>query len=308
MRTTFPARRLLAGLASMIAVTLAGFLTANAIIPTWGATPEEQRASLPGDEAFPTPVLQWRHAATIAAAPEAVWPWLVQMGDTRAGYYSYRYIEKAATLAGGQQPDGYYRNTNTVHPEWQTPSIGQGMILDTLILRDYQPGRYLVAGPAAGESGGLLWTWAIAPGGAGKTRLQVHMAIQMPGMQKNRAVETLLNLMTFMMEKKMITGIQLRAEGGSEADWVQIAEAALWLAVLILGGMAARQYLRASDWRQPLAIGVASIGGLFIFTYVQPALWLRAGLAIALSGALAWQMRRSAALRNAGAYPSFSEK
>jgi hypothetical protein len=33
------------------------------------------------------------HAVTIAAPPESVWPWLVQMGSGRGGWYSYDWID-----------------------------------------------------------------------------------------------------------------------------------------------------------------------------------------------------------------------
>ncbi|MDR1633663.1 MAG: hypothetical protein LBS27_01795 [Bifidobacteriaceae bacterium] len=55
----------------------------------WGATPHERSAPLPGDELVPSPVFHSTRAITIQAPPESVWPWLVQMGTGRAGWYSY---------------------------------------------------------------------------------------------------------------------------------------------------------------------------------------------------------------------------
>ena len=59
----------------------------------WGATEEEVTAALPGDELTPPPVDQCTRAITIAAPPEEVWPWLVQMGADRGGFYSYAWME-----------------------------------------------------------------------------------------------------------------------------------------------------------------------------------------------------------------------
>ena len=53
---------------------------------SWKATEEEQAMPLPGDDLVPSPVVQTTHAVTINAAPQQVWPWLVQTGQGRAGF------------------------------------------------------------------------------------------------------------------------------------------------------------------------------------------------------------------------------
>jgi hypothetical protein len=55
----------------------------------WGATPEEQAAPLPGDSLIEDPKFRSTRAITIDAPPEAIWPWLVQMGMGRAGWYTF---------------------------------------------------------------------------------------------------------------------------------------------------------------------------------------------------------------------------
>ena len=64
----------------------------------WGATDSETREMLPGDETVPQPVVQTTHAVTIHAPTAAVWPWLIQMGYGRAGWYTnvwwYRLIDR----------------------------------------------------------------------------------------------------------------------------------------------------------------------------------------------------------------------
>jgi hypothetical protein len=61
---------------------------------TYGSTPEERRKPLPGDDIVPNPEVVTNHATTIDAPPEAVWPWLVQMGWHRAGWYTARWVDK----------------------------------------------------------------------------------------------------------------------------------------------------------------------------------------------------------------------
>src|SRR6266545_4531111 len=108
------ARRFWTGAGLVLGMLVIGFTTANLLIPGYGSTAAEQSLVLPGDEIFAHPVLKWNHAITIRAKPDEVWPWIAQMGDTRGGFYSYRYIEKAVTAMAGVDTATYYRNTNQV--------------------------------------------------------------------------------------------------------------------------------------------------------------------------------------------------
>ena len=78
----------------------------------WGSTDAELVAALPGDEAVPNAHYTIQHAVTIDASPEEVWPWLVQLGQDRGGFYSYDWLER---LVGDD-----IRNADRIHPEWQT--------------------------------------------------------------------------------------------------------------------------------------------------------------------------------------------
>ena len=59
------------------------------------ASAEERRRRLPGDELVPHPKLTITHAITVNAPPGAVWPWVIQMGSGRAGWYAYDHIDNA---------------------------------------------------------------------------------------------------------------------------------------------------------------------------------------------------------------------
>ena len=82
----------------------------------WGATPEEVTRPLPGDGLVAEPVTSATHAITIGAPAGAIWPWLVQLGQNRGGFYSYEWLEN---LAGCQM-----RNTDRNHPRAATPPGG----------------------------------------------------------------------------------------------------------------------------------------------------------------------------------------
>jgi len=59
----------------------------------WGATDDEIRRTLPGDELVPQPQWSYTQAITIRASATEVWPWLVQIGQGRGGFYSYEWLE-----------------------------------------------------------------------------------------------------------------------------------------------------------------------------------------------------------------------
>jgi hypothetical protein len=61
---------------------------------TWGATPGERQRALPGDDLLARPMAQTTHAISIAVRPEQVWPWLVQMGYHRGGWYTYPWVDR----------------------------------------------------------------------------------------------------------------------------------------------------------------------------------------------------------------------
>ena len=83
---------------------------------TWSASTGERDAMLPGDDLVAAGALRTTRGVTIDASPEAVWQWLVQIGEDRGGFYSYDWLER---LVGAD-----VHNTATVRPEWQQLHVG----------------------------------------------------------------------------------------------------------------------------------------------------------------------------------------
>jgi hypothetical protein len=89
----------------------------------WGATDEEVAGPYPGAELVPEGKRAATMAVTIEASPEQVWPWLVQLGCDRGGWYSWDRLDNAGRPSARE-----------VHPEWQDLALGD-------YLRFWAPGR-----------------------------------------------------------------------------------------------------------------------------------------------------------------------
>ncbi len=79
----------------------------------WGATDDEVRRPYPGAGVVPGGVRSATMAATLDAPPARVWPWLVQMGADRAGWYSWDRLDNWG-----------HPSTVRLHPEWQALAVG----------------------------------------------------------------------------------------------------------------------------------------------------------------------------------------
>jgi len=84
---------------------------------SWGTGPAEWAMALPGDRTPRTPALELLHGVTIDASPDVVWSWLIQLGQDRAGFYSYERLER---LFGVQVHNVFERR-----PDWQSREVGE---------------------------------------------------------------------------------------------------------------------------------------------------------------------------------------
>ena len=82
----------------------------------WGASDDEVNAVLPGDDWVEAAAPCTTRAITIDAPAEIVWPWLVQIGEGRGGFYSYSLAERAVGAD--------IHNADRIHPEWQDLNVG----------------------------------------------------------------------------------------------------------------------------------------------------------------------------------------
>ena len=176
----------------------------------WGANCEELRKPLPGDELVPGPAVQSTRAVTIDAPIDAVWPWLAQIGQDRAGFYSYEGLEN---LAGC-----HMHNADVIHREWQQRMLGETVYLHPrtgLPVARFEPGRVLA-----------LKNWgafALEPMGRDRTRLIARG--RTPRGAASIVNALLMEIPHFVMERKMLLEIKRRAERSHTATVRRAAQA-----------------------------------------------------------------------------------
>ncbi len=217
---------MLYALIAFVGITLAYFAILRPWHLRWGATREERRKLLPGDDWVLSPRTGSTRALTITAPVERVWPWLAQMGQGRGGLYSYDWLEN---LFGCD-----IHSADTVLPEHQQVAVGdtirlvrEGHPADLFFeVAFVHPNRTLVlkspGDPEAVLASGMAYTsWALAlerrPDGGTRllSRWRTDFKPTLSGYFWWQFGPT--ELVSFVMERKMLKGIRARAEGAGSA-------------------------------------------------------------------------------------------
>lgn len=173
----------------------------------WGATNEEVSASYPGDELVPEPVSLINRAVSVDASAEQIYPWIVQLGADKGGWYSYTWLE--TYLLNCPQV-----NADRIDPEWQDLAVGD---LVKMCPDEFGPPPYTVAlmqpnqVMAIGHQEAGKWVnlsqFVLIPQADGTTRLVLRTRSMMSG-----GIWRLIHPGVFIMERGMLLGIKERAE------------------------------------------------------------------------------------------------
>lgn len=173
---------------------------------TWGAREGEVAVKLPGDELLADAGLVTTRAVTIDAPPEAIWPWLAQMGSGRGGAYTYDWIENLLGLN--------MHSAGEILPEYQDIKVGDELPLGsggpTMRVEVLDPPSAFVF---RSSDRNWVWIFALVPGGE-STRLISRNRIATKTLSPVRRLFYVLFMEpgSLVMERKMLLGIKHRAE------------------------------------------------------------------------------------------------
>jgi hypothetical protein len=207
-------------------ISVAGALGGYACLQWWGrtygSTWHERRQSLPGDDLVRCPQAVATHAITIAAPVERVWPWLVQVGWHRGGWYTPRWVDALLFPANAPSAD-------RILPEHQQLEVGD-VIPDGppdsecgFVVREVEPESHLVLFstshlPLTWRRRGLAgvsWTWTFVltpvetPSGPG-TKFVFRWRARTAPWWLTAGVQTLVVPADFVMSRGMLHGLRRR--------------------------------------------------------------------------------------------------
>jgi hypothetical protein len=169
----------------------------------WGAADEEAARAMKGDWIVPNPASNATRAVEIDARPDQIWPWIVQMGVGRAGFYSYDWIDNNGTASADR-----------IIPEYQDPQAGD--LIPTSLdgrrgfrIKGFEPGRYMLWIATGARS---TRCWQLDRTGSGRTRLVTRVRSRYPSSLPGVVRTLLAEAGDLIMTRKCMLGIKARAE------------------------------------------------------------------------------------------------
>ena len=256
----------------------------------WGATDAEIERPMPGDELHPNPSFLATRAITIEGTPAEVWPWLLQMGYGRAGYYGYDLLENAGS------PEGL-TSADEILPKFQVFAVGDEVPISavaSMTFHTIEPNHRLIwLGSEDSKPG--AFTWAVYPLGEDRTRLVSRIRWSYhPTSISIFALELFTEFADHVAVRKILQGVKQRVERDIEPMWVQYVELFTFIVTLFIFltslALLCSRRLTWKTWGAGLFAGA-----IWLTTWYAPvASWLNMLLALFAIGALVLAQRSGA--------------
>lgn len=188
----------------------------------WGATAAEVSQRWPGDELVTRPVTRAVRAVTVAAPPGRVWPWLMQVGRDRGGFYSYTWLEN---LIGADIRNVYRLIPGLPEREpgdtvWMGPEDRFGGEARMVVAKVVHERAMVLVMPSdadrartEGRAREGVWSFALDPLGPDSTRLvMLSLGAEAPTPSRRIADLFFWEPAHFVMERRMMLTIKRLAE------------------------------------------------------------------------------------------------
>ena len=169
---------------------------------SWGATADEVARPMAGDGLVTSPTFNATRAVTINAPAEHIWPWIVQIGYKRAGFYSWDILDN----------DGI-PSAERILPEYQNLEIGDPVPLDEEIdaaVVGMKPNEWLLLVFQSDST--VTWAWALHKIDVDHTRLVTRLRWRASSVVS----QFVLDAFEIIMMRKHLLGIKRRAEAAIE--------------------------------------------------------------------------------------------
>jgi hypothetical protein len=206
---------------------VAGYLTLQWFGRTGGTSRQERHRQLPGDRLTLHPLAITTHAITVDAPPARIWPWLVQMGWHRGGWYTAGWVDRLLFPANGPSADHIIRGLQDIRPGDTIPD-GPPDAGCEFTVADLEENRHLILhsedhlplGWKQRHGAWIDWTWAFVLDDLGddKTRFIVRSRLRTGPWWVAAAYLLAIIPADFMMSRQMLRGVKTRVERGGRAN------------------------------------------------------------------------------------------
>lgn len=169
----------------------------------WGATDDEIKRSISGDDIVLKPSFNATRAVTINASAENIYPWIVQMGVTRAGWYSIDLLDNLARPSA-EIILAEHQNVQVGDIIPMSPDGKQGMQV-----KSFSKNKWMLWWDKIGDSS---WAWEIYPEGEAHSRLVTRVRVKYRLFSPAIAFNLLVEFFDILMMRKCMLGIKRRAE------------------------------------------------------------------------------------------------
>ncbi|MBC2723056.1 hypothetical protein [Desulfosporosinus sp.] len=267
-------KRILATLILMALVISAYLLWARPYQLNWGATEQEMNQVMPGDHLDPQPEFFSTRAITIKGTPEEIWPWLLQMGYGRAGYYGYDIIENLGSPLGIHSADH-------ILPEFQHFKVGDSVPISSvahMVFYAIEPNRYLIW-TGTDQKGSFIW--ALYPLDEDHTRLVSRIRWSFHWAEPSLlSLDLFTEFTDYLAVREILQGVKGRVENQIEPMANQNTEVVIYVVTALIFIVSLVSLLiRGLTWKRWLT-GLAA-GVVWLVTWFAPvSIWIGVGLEI----------------------------
>ena len=256
----------------LVLVMSAYLLLARPYQLNWGATPEEINRPMPGDELDTQPTFLSTRAITIEGTPHEIWPWLVQMGYNRAGYYGYDIIENLGSKSG-------LHSAERIVPELQDVKVGDEVPISAAgswVFYAIEPEDYFIWSSKASD---CAFTWALYPIDENHTRLVSRIRWSHHWSQPSLLGFDLFTEFTdYLAIRKVLQGVKGRVEGYNELMAWTNAEFAFYVTGALIFATAIALLIVCAFSRERWLAGLAAGTAWLITWYTPIPIWMGTAL------------------------------
>lgn len=253
----------------------------------WGATPEELTRPLPGDDLVADPSLCATRAVTITGRPQDIWPWIIQIGYDRAGFYGYDLIENLGSKRG-------IRSAGRIVPDLQRLAVGDRVYMSRiayLVIHSMTPNSFLVwAGDEYPPTG--AFTFGLFPADEKHTRLVIRARLRYHWTDSRILLDLFTEFGDHVAVPRMLLGVRDRVEGRQiQPLALQAVEISVWIAALLEFVVATVLILVRRQWWRTWTTALLAASALLFALYARQPIWTGALLQVPILASMVWAWR-----------------